>query len=118
LTPAALLEAARAVGVTLRADAGRILASPPRALPPDLAAQIRGQKAQVLEALTGARILQFPTRPAGTPYRLRLGRDYSTDAVKDGEPCSTCQGTAWRLVLAGLWLCGGGHYWSPRRETR
>jgi hypothetical protein len=67
--------------------------------------------------LTRAKVIPFPARPPGTHYRPRLGRDYVIDAVRDGEPCPVCQGTDWRLVSAGLWLCNGGHYWSPRRQV-
>ena len=74
------------------------------------------ERAQVL---TGARILPFrSSRPDGEPYRLRMDRDYTTDAVRDGEPCPTCQSTDWRLVSGGLWLCGSSlHYWAPARPT-
>ena len=66
-----------------------------------------------------ARILPFrSSRPDGEPYRLRMDRDYTTDAVRDGEPCPTCQSTDWRLVSGGLWLCGSSlHYWAPARPT-
>ena len=68
--------------------------------------------------LESARIIPFPARPTGTPYRLRLGRDYTTDAVRDGEPCPACRSTDWRLVSCGLWLCGSSlHYWAPARPT-
>ena len=133
MTPSAILAAVRAAGVTLRVDSGRILASPPRTLPPDLAAAIRANRAEVLTILSGpstfpGRVLTFsvhrrrpaaplPTHPAGTPYRLRLARDYSTDAVKDGEACPTCQGTDWRLTPPGLWMDDAGHYWSPPRQA-
>jgi ribosomal protein L37AE/L43A len=33
------------------------------------------------------------------------------------EPCPSCQGTDWRLVSAGLWLCRCGAYWSPARQA-
>jgi hypothetical protein len=65
-----------------------------------------------------ARILPFrPPRPSGTPFRLRLGRDYLTDAVRGGEPCPTCQCTSWRLTPPRLWMDDRGHYWSPRRQV-
>jgi hypothetical protein len=69
--------------------------------------------------LDGARVLPFrPSRPAGDPYRLRMGRDYVADAVRDGEPCPGCGSTEWRAVSAGLWLCGSSlHYWSPPRRA-
>ncbi len=65
----------------------------------------------------GARVLPFPTRPDGKPYRLHLARDHQTDAVKDGEPCPVCRATDWRLTPPGLWMDDAGHYWSPARQV-
>jgi hypothetical protein len=115
LTAVEILHRAHYAGLHLRVDRGRILARPARALTPGLADAIRANRPAVIDALVGGKVLLFPTRPTGTSYRLWLAPNYQTDAVKNGEPCPTCQGTDWRLVSAGLWLCDQGHYWSPRR---
>jgi hypothetical protein len=82
-----------------------------------LAVLARESTSPAAPCLTGGKVLSFPTRLTGTPHRLYLTRDHTTDAVKSGEPCPTCQCTSWRLTPPGLWIDDRGHYWSPRRQV-
>ncbi len=94
-----LLDAVRAVGVTLRAEGGRLLASPSGALPPALAEALRAEKAQVLALLASSapcarRILPFD------PARRRRAAAHLA-----GTSCPSCGWSWWRVSPRGDASC-------------
>lgn len=76
-----LLAEVRRRGVALRADGGRLLAKPLRALPPELREELARRKHEVLALLRAA-----PARP-----------------------CRCCGGRDWWLGPGGAWVCGACH---------
>ena len=99
-----LLDAARAAGVTLRAEGGRLLASPSGALPPALAEALRAEKAQVLALLTPP-----SGTTCGSPGARRVlpfDRRRRTELHLAGRSCPSCGSPdGWQVNARGDAWC-------------